>query len=121
MRMMLLKRCNSVSKSILNIINNNVHSYSTSIVIRNNNKDIHITSSNITSTIKIDNNTKPKTNEKISKCSTNDNDDDELDEMEEMFVMGPKGMEWNGPTRGGQRPEPTRYGDWERKGRASDF
>ena len=41
--------------------------------------------------------------------------------MEEMFVMGPKGMEWNGPTRGGQRPEPTRYGDWERKGRASDF
>jgi hypothetical protein len=26
-----------------------------------------------------------------------------------------------GPTRGGKRPEPTRYGDWERKGRASDF
>ena len=53
-------------------------------------------------------------------CSQPTNDDD-LDEMEEMFIMGPAGMEWNGPTRGGSRPEPTRYGDWERKGRASDF
>lgn len=43
------------------------------------------------------------------------------DEMENMFVQGPMGMEWNGPTRGGKRPEPTRFGDWERKGRASDF
>jgi len=43
------------------------------------------------------------------------------DEMENMFIQGPMGMEWNGPTRGGKRPEPTRYGDWERKGRASDF
>jgi hypothetical protein len=41
--------------------------------------------------------------------------------MEEMFIMGPAGMEWGGPTRGGKRPEPTRFGDWERKGRASDF
>ena len=48
-------------------------------------------------------------------------DDDELEELEEMFVQGPAGVEWGGPTRGGQRPEPTRYGDWERKGRASDF
>jgi hypothetical protein len=38
-----------------------------------------------------------------------------------MFIMGPAGMEWGGPTRGGKRPEPTRFGDWERKGRASDF
>ena len=43
------------------------------------------------------------------------------DEMEEMFVDGPAGMEWGGPTRGGARPEPTRFGDWERKGRVSDF
>lgn len=48
-------------------------------------------------------------------------DDDDLEELEDMFVQGPAGMEWNGPTRGGRRPEPTRYGDWERKGRASDF
>ena len=50
-------------------------------------------------------------------------DDDDLIEEEEMFAQGPfEGtMEWNGPTRGGRRPEPTRYGDWERKGRVSDF
>ena len=31
--------------------------------------------------------------------------------MEEMFVMGPSqgAIEWGGPTRGGQRPEPTRW------------
>ena len=45
----------------------------------------------------------------------------EEDEMEEMFVQGPAGIEWGGPTRGGNRPEPTRFGDWERKGRCSDF
>lgn len=61
---------------------------------------------------------------KIAACGpTNDDDnfDDEEEDLEEMFIMGPAGMEWGGPTRGGQRPEPTRYGDWERKGRASDF
>ena len=47
--------------------------------------------------------------------------DDELEELEEMFIMGPAGIEWNGPTRGGARPEPTRYKDWERKGRCTDF
>lgn len=43
------------------------------------------------------------------------------DDMEDMFIQGPAGIEWGGPTRGGKRPEPTRYGDWERKGRCSDF
>lgn len=47
--------------------------------------------------------------------------DQEEDEMEEMFIMGPKGIEWGGPTRGGRHKEPTRYGDWERKGRCCDF
>lgn len=50
-----------------------------------------------------------------------DDEEDDLVELEEMFVPGPAGMEWNGPTRGGRRPEPTRFGDWERKGRISDF
>lgn len=54
-------------------------------------------------------------------CGTAPPLDDEEEDMEEMFIQGPAGMEWGGPTRGGQRPEPTRYGDWERKGRASDF
>ncbi len=58
-------------------------------------------------------------------CSTPpaNNAVNDLEEPEEMFILGPaRGMmEWGGPTRGGARPEPTRYGDWERKGRASDF
>ena len=29
--------------------------------------------------------------------------------------------EWGGPTKGGSMPEPTRFGDWERKGRCTDF
>jgi len=56
-----------------------------------------------------------------SKCGPEPTPNDDEEDMEEMFVMGPAGMEWGGPTRGGARPEPTRYGDWERKGRASDF
>lgn len=59
---------------------------------------------------------------KISKesCGTM-TPDDELEELEEMYIMGPAGIEWGGPTRGGARPEPTRYKDWERKGRCTDF
>ena len=52
-------------------------------------------------------------------------DDDEI-EQEDMFVDAHpsfqfQGREWGGPRRGGRLPEPTRYGDWERKGRCSDF
>lgn len=61
------------------------------------------------------------TTEKESCSSTDNNEDIDEEDLEEMFVQGPAGMEWGGPTRGGTRPEPTRYGDWERKGRASDF
>lgn len=53
-------------------------------------------------------------------CSDPLTEEDDEEEMVEMFANGPSGMEWNGPTRGG-RPEPTRYGDWEKKGRISDF
>ena len=48
-------------------------------------------------------------------------EDEDEEELEEMFIEGPAGLEWGGPTRGGRKPEPTRYGDWERKGRVSDF
>ena len=53
----------------------------------------------------------------------NDIIEEEETELEEMFVKGPSQgkIEWGGPTRGGSRPEPTRYGDWDRKGRCSDF
>ncbi|KAJ1437255.1 hypothetical protein B484DRAFT_445251 [Ochromonadaceae sp. CCMP2298] len=53
--------------------------------------------------------------------SADPDDPEGLNEWEEMFIEGPAGIEWNGPTRGGQRPEPTRFGDWERKGRCTDF
>ncbi|KAJ1454526.1 hypothetical protein M885DRAFT_618098 [Pelagophyceae sp. CCMP2097] len=43
------------------------------------------------------------------------------DEMEDMFIDTPMGREHGGPTRGGRHKEPTRFGDWERKGRCSDF
>ena len=36
-------------------------------------------------------------------------------------MVDPATGEWNGPTRGGTRPEPTRFGDWATKGRVSDF
>lgn len=55
-----------------------------------------------------------------------DNDEDVM-EQEEMFVDPYESFEhtnireWGGPRRGGRLPEPTRYGDWERKGRCTDF
>lgn len=60
-------------------------------------------------------------------CSDPDKevDDDEM-EQEDMFVEAHESfehniMEWGGPRRGGRLPEPTRFGDWERKGRCTDF
>jgi hypothetical protein len=59
--------------------------------------------------------------------TTNDADNDAEDvEEEEMFVephasFGVRTREWGGPRRGGRFPEPTRYNDWERNGRCSDF
>lgn len=54
-----------------------------------------------------------------------DKKDDEM-EQEDMYVMpdaalGHDKIEWGGPRRGGRFSEPTRFGDWERKGRCTDF
>ena len=64
---------------------------------------------------------------KLEACGDLDDDDDEM-EQEEMFVEAYDSpsfshgiQEWGGPRRGGRLPEPTRFGDWERKGRCSDF
>eukprot|EP00580_Thalassiosira_gravida_P000244 CAMPEP_0201606570 /NCGR_PEP_ID=MMETSP0492-20130828/5973_1 /ASSEMBLY_ACC=CAM_ASM_000837 /TAXON_ID=420259 /ORGANISM="Thalassiosira gravida, Strain GMp14c1" /LENGTH=195 /DNA_ID=CAMNT_0048070999 /DNA_START=164 /DNA_END=751 /DNA_ORIENTATION=+ len=52
---------------------------------------------------------------------------EEDDDQEEMFVMADPVLglgtiqEWGGPRRGGSLSEPTRFGDWERKGRCTDF
>jgi hypothetical protein len=70
--------------------------------------------SSFTSKTNAENGTKqPKKSEKVELADE--------DELEEMFVPGPHGLEWGGPTRGGKKPEPTRYGDWESKGRVIDF
>ena len=72
---------------------------------------------------------KPTSDEKVALSSCGDvaseNDDDDM-EQEEMFVeahasFGHNKVEWGGPRRGGRFPEPTRFGDWERKGRCTDF
>lgn len=48
-------------------------------------------------------------------------DDDDEDDMEDVVDIGPMGKEYGGPQRGGKFKEPTRFGDWERKGRCTDF
>ena len=66
-----------------------------------------------------------------SSCSQgiplDENNDDDEEEQEEMFVVADPILghgtrkEWGGPRRGGSLAEPTRFGDWERKGRCTDF
>ena len=47
---------------------------------------------------------------------------DDSEEYENMFVSTSfNDIEWGGPLRGGRMLEPTRYGDWERKGRCTDY
>ena len=59
--------------------------------------------------------------EKISSKIIFDKEDEE-DEYEDMFMKTVfKDIEWGGPLRGGRMLEPTRFGDWERKGRCSDY
>mmetsp|Transcript_26017 Transcript_26017/g.32075 ORF Transcript_26017/g.32075 Transcript_26017/m.32075 type:complete len:160 (+) Transcript_26017:65-544(+) len=53
-------------------------------------------------------------------------EDEDGMEQEDMFVspdpsLGTSKIEWGGPRRGGRFSEPTRFGDWERKGRCTDF
>lgn len=53
--------------------------------------------------------------------------EEEEEDQEEMFVVADPVLkmgnirEWGGPRRGGTLAEPTRFGDWERKGRCTDF
>ena len=74
-----------------------------------------------------DDTTTNKINTETTEAADNAADeDDEDDYMEEMFVqpditLGTEKVEWGGPRRGGRFEEPTRFGDWERKGRCSDF
>lgn len=58
--------------------------------------------------------TKKEVDDKMQKAQDHDHDHDddhdhasgeEDEDLEDMFVQGPAGMEWGGPTRGGRRPE----------------
>tara|TARA_B100000401_G_scaffold104308_1_gene67591 strand:+ start:8145 stop:8441 length:297 start_codon:yes stop_codon:yes gene_type:complete len=67
-----------------------------------------------------------KSNEIIKNVKHKDADykdaDDEDADYENMFVKTTfNNTEWGGPLRGGTLPEPTRFGDWERKGRCTDY
>uniref|UniRef100_A0AAV1T069 Succinate dehydrogenase assembly factor 4, mitochondrial n=1 Tax=Peronospora matthiolae TaxID=2874970 RepID=A0AAV1T069_9STRA len=48
-------------------------------------------------------------------------DEEDDDEEDDDVALGPSGVEYGGPMRGGKLKEPTRFGDWERNGRCSDF
>ena len=116
--------CNVITNSIPQYRN-----YNTSTINLQKIDDVYVTiesSSSNTST-----NT---TSSSGSSCSTphlnNNNveaDDEEEEEQEDMFVTSDPILgvgtilEHGGPRRGGSLKEPTRFGDWERKGRCTDF
>ena len=54
-------------------------------------------------------------------CGSPLDGDDEEQGASAAPLVDPATGERGGPTRGGSRPEPTRYSDWEYKGRVSDF
>ena len=97
--------------------------------------DVYVTKTEQSTSSK-NNNNAPSSNDDDSSttsgstCSQgipNDIDDDDEEEQEEMFVMADPVLglgtikEWGGPRRGGTHAEPTRFGDWERRGRCTDF
>ena len=94
--------------------------------------DIHVTMESSGSSSKTEhnnNNSSSSSSKSNSSCSQGITTTDEEEEMEqgEMFVIADpvlglgNNREWGGPRRGGSMPEPTRFGDWERKGRCTDF
>ena len=90
--------------------------------------DIHVTmesSGSNSATTELSSNSR-RTNTSCSQGVSSTDDEEEM-EQEEMFVIADPVLglgdnrEWGGPRRGGSMPEPTRFGDWERKGRCTDF
>ena len=97
--------------------------------------DVHVTIESSKNNTNTEQSTTPiesssSSSESGSSCSQgipNIDNDDEEEEQEEMFVTSDPILgvgsipEWGGPRRGGSLKEPTRFGDWERKGRCTDF
>lgn len=61
------------------------------------------------------------TDEPIDAAKCGPTDDIDTDDEDMVPMIDDKTGEWGGPTKGGSMPEPTRFGDWERKGRCTDF
>ena len=110
----------------------NIHTSTSCLKVDNGGVHITLESSSINtqstpSTPK--NNTSTDETTSSSSCSQGipNTTEDEEEEQEEMFVTSDPILglgsiqEWGGPRRGGALKEPTRFGDWERKGRCSDF
>ena len=110
-----------------NVITNSIpqhRNYNTSTINLQKTDDVHVTIES----------SKPKNTKSSSgsSCSTphlnnNNVEDEEEEEQEDMFVTSDPILgvgtilEHGGPRRGGTLKEPTRFGDWERKGRCTDF
>ena len=62
-------------------------------------------------------------NNVISKVNNNNIDvNDDYDDDENIFMKTSfNNIEWGGPLRNGNYLEPTRFGDWEKKGRCTDY
>lgn len=118
-----------------NVITNSIprhRNYNTSTINLQKINDVHVT---IESSSSSSNSTPASTKVSSgSSCSTprlnnnnEDDNDDEEEEQEDMFVTSDPILgvgailEHGGPRRGGTLKEPTRFGDWERKGRCTDF
>jgi len=108
----LVNSCRSVVKKVAN----NPQYYSTTTALRK---------SAVASMEELQYSQTPEQGVKVEACGTIDPKEEEPYE-EEMFVsphsiLSGFGKEWGGPCRGGRLAEPTRFGDWERKGRCTDF
>ena len=112
----------------------NIHTSTSCLKVDNG--GVHITLESSSSSINTQstpstpkNNTSTDETTSSSSCSQGipNTTEDEEEEQEEMFVTSDPILglgsiqEWGGPRRGGALKEPTRFGDWERKGRCSDF
>ena len=96
----------------------------------NNDVTVTLETASSSTTNNDDSSTSSTTSGGGSSCSQGiplDTEEDEEEEQEEMFVTADPILghgaiqEWGGPRRGGTLAEPTRFGDWERKGRCTDF
>ena len=83
--------------------------------------DTSMVQKTMTHQLKMDETTPDAAHEHEHHEAEEEEEDDDDDDMVEMITEGPMGKEWNGPTRGGKKREPTRYGDWEQNGRCYDF